>query len=362
MLVDVKCLNCSSDLSYEPGTTTLICAHCEHEMEIEHASVKRAANEELDLDAYLENFSECHEQIEALTVQCDSCGAATEFGSEVKATHCAFCDTPLVLSRMENHKRVKPQGIIPFQIKRDEAIRHFGVWVKKLSLAPNDLKKHAGKAERFQGIYIPYWTYDCDTVTDYLGQKGTNYQESVTVTKADGSTETKSEHKTRWVYVSGSVAQNFDDVLIPATRSVEKELLHKLEPWNLARIVDYNDHYLQGYQAETYQVNIKEGYVDAKIRMQERIKETIEREIGGDKQIISESQSVYSNATFKHLILPIWVSSYRYKNKVYQVLVNAQTGEVNGEYPKSPFKVAFAALMVLGMAAAIVYCYEQIGQ
>ena len=361
MLVDVKCLNCAADLTYEPGTATLMCGHCQYEMEIEQALLVKEAHAEIELNSYLENFEASQEKIEALTVQCDSCGAATEFGPDVKATHCAFCDTPLVLSRAENTKRIKPQGIIPFQIKREQAVTNFSAWVKGLWLAPNDLKKQAKKVDRFQGIYIPYWTYDCDVATSYTGKKGVNYQESRTVTNSDGKTETTSETRTRWYFASGHVTNNFDDVLVPATHSLDSTQLHRLEPWDLTRLVDYTDSYLQGYQAELYQVNIKEGYADAKVRMKEKIEATIDRDIGGNKQIISTMNPVYTNATFKHLILPVWVSSYRYKEKVYQVLVNAQTGEVTGQRPHCPIKVTLLACLVLGLACGATYYYKQMG-
>lgn len=355
MLVDVKCQSCAADLTYEPGTTSLICGHCSYEMEIEQPLQATNAHVEFDLEDYLDNYESCQEQIEALTVTCDSCGASTEFGTDVKATHCAFCDTPLVLSRAENKKRIKPQGILPFKVNREKAVGNFGSWVKGLWLAPNDLKNHAKNYERFQGIYLPYWTYDCDVATDYRGERGTNYQVTKSVTNSEGKTEFKTETKTRWKKVSGSVETTFDDVLVPATKSLKSKQLHKLEPWDLSRMVDYSDSYLQGYQAETYQIDIKQGYSDAKDRMQFKINEVIREDIGGDKQSISATESVYTNATFKHLILPVWVTSYRYKEKVYQVLVNAQTGEVQGDRPYCPIKVGLLTAfgVLVGVAIGI---------
>jgi len=40
--------------------------------------------------------------------------------------------------------------------------------------------------------------------------------------------------------------------------------------------------------------------------------------------------------TFLHLLLPVWIGAYRFQAKVYQVLVNARTGEVQGERPTVP--------------------------
>ena len=48
--------------------------------------------------------------------------------------------------------------------------------------------------------------------------------------------------------------------------------------------------------------------------------------------------------TFKHLLLPVWLLAYRYRERVFQVLVNASTGEVDGERPYSAWKIATAII------------------
>ncbi|MEO0868273.1 MAG: hypothetical protein AAFY17_07455 [Cyanobacteria bacterium J06642_11] len=66
----------------------------------------------------------------------------------------------------------------------------------------------------------------------------------------------------------------------------------------------------------------------------------------------------YSQETFKHILLPVWMASYRYQSKTYLVTINAQTGKVIGERPVAAWKVALAiaiaalALLTLIMLAA----------
>jgi hypothetical protein len=86
------------------------------------------------------------------------------------------------------------------------------------------------------------------------------------------------------------------------------------------------------------------------------IVQTIHADIGGDEQRISSKRTRWSDLTFKHVLLPIWVSAYRYRAKVYQFMVNARTGEVQGDYPISAVKVFFAILLgliVIGVIVAI---------
>jgi hypothetical protein len=64
----------------------------------------------------------------------------------------------------------------------------------------------------------------------------------------------------------------------------------------------------------------------------------------------------YLDIAFKHILLPIWLSSYRYADKTYRFVVNGQTGSVQGERPWSAWKIAgavLAAIVVLVVVAAI---------
>jgi hypothetical protein len=85
--------------------------------------------------------------------------------------------------------------------------------------------------------------------------------------------------------------------------------------------------------------------------MQNAIDAAIRRDIGGDQQRISAQTTVVDEIRFKHLLLPVWVGSYRYAGKTYQVVVNGQSGEVEGDRPFSIIKIAFAVLLALIVVA-----------
>ena len=87
--------------------------------------------------------------------------------------------------------------------------------------------------------------------------------------------------------------------------------------------------------------------------MASQIHTDVRHDIGGDTQSIDHVQIQHHDITFKHILLPLWLSAYRYKNKQYQVMVNAQTGEVSGERPYSNTKIAIA--FVLGMTIVVAF-------
>ena len=359
---EIKCINCGGTLTFNPGVQMLKCQYCSAENEI---IVDKEANvEEQDFHKFIEGLENEAEKEQVNTVSCNACGATTTFDENVVADSCPFCDTQLVATEGTTKDIIRPQSLLPFKIETSTAHAMFKTWIKKRWFAPSKLKKYARQEEKLAGIYIPYWTYDSNTTTDYSGQRGDDYQENETyqTTDDEGNSvqETRTVTKTRWTSVRGTVTQFFNDVLVLASRSLPKKKTDKLEPWDLENLVPFDSSYLSGFKAESYQVSLEEGFKEAKARMEKKIREKIKRDIGGDHQQIHSVKTGYNNLTFKHLLLPVWLSSYRFKNKVYQFMVNGRTGEVQGERPYSALKIILTILLglaILGGGGYLIYEY-----
>ena len=339
---------CGATLAYTPGTEVLHCEYCGHDTPIENAD---APIEELDYRAMLTALEGESNTLEIHTVKCSSCGAQSTYDPNIVADDCPFCGTPIVTTG-QSQKIIQPQSLLPFYIKRSEALIGFKLWITKLWFAPNELKKKRKTGTALQGIYIPHWTYDTNTQTHYTGQRGTHYW----VTRRVNG-KTKRVRKTRWRSASGHVRNRFNDVLVRASKSLPDKCADKLEPWKLSELVPYKNDYLSGFKAEAYQITLDSGFDKAKTIMAPTIDHTICRDIGGDEQRISSKSTHYNDITFKHILLPIWISSYTYKKKVYRFLVNAQTGEVQGERPYSFWKIAFAILGALALIGGLYMGY-----
>lgn len=352
-----ECEQCGASLKYLPGSDSLTCPYCNH---INAIATVDATVEELDYHSALASTAAAEDMEERLEVKCTSCGASATLDPHMAADECPFCGTPIVKTG-EARRVLKPKGLLPFKIRREEARVAFRDWIQSLWFAPNALKKRAKQTERLQGVYIPYWTYDCQTATNYTGQRGDYYwvteQRTVTV---NGKRETRSERvrKTRWRPASGFVRNTFDDVLVLASNSLPKAKTDALEPWDLANVVPYQDDYLSGFKAESYQVNLESGFEFAKYKMDPVIRATIRRDIGGDEQRIHQCVTQYDGITFKHILLPVWISAYRYHDKIYRFLVNGRTGEVQGERPWSWIKITLAILVSALVAGGIYFATQ----
>jgi len=359
---EFKCGQCGAKLTYQPGSSFLICSYCEHQNQIPKSEEDI---KELDFHQFLQSINTEELSEEKLFIKCNSCGAESSSGGNITSQTCPFCDSDIV-STAQSKKILKPRSLLPFQITATQAKDSYKTWLKKLWFAPNALKKKARQVQSVVGMYVPHWTYDADTFSYYRGQRGTYYYVSVSRTRknSEGETETytERERRTRWYPVSGTVSNDFDDVLVVASKSLPRKYTQELEPWDLQNLTPYKDEYLSGFKSESYQVSLDEGFATAKGVMDIEIRHSVERHIGGDEQRISSLKTQHSNITFKHILLPVWLSTYRYKNKVYRFLVNARTGEVQGERPWSWVKIALASIAGSALVGGGIYLYSVYGQ
>ena len=246
---------------------------------------------------------------------------------------------------------MKPRSIIPFQVERRRAQDEFRRWVRKLWLAPGDLKRYAQGDAGLSGLYVPYWTYDCQTASDYAGERGDDYyvDEQVSVTDSQGRTtsENRRRKQTRWSPASGHVERFHDDVVVMASHSIPDSMRGAAMAWNLEGLVPYQPEYVSGFRAEAYQVGLRDGFPIAKREIDARVHDLVRRDIGGDQQRVHQVSTQYSDVKFKHVLLPVWISAYRYRDKVYRFLVNGQTGEVSGDSPLSWAKVTLLTIGIV---------------
>jgi len=341
------CGGCGAKLTFAPGTHTLKCEYCGFSNEI-HESDERI--EELDFQTYLKALEGNQETFTEEHVRCDKCGAEQNLPSNLFASTCSFCGANIV-SKSYANRRIKPKSVIPFAIDKQKAQDDFRAWVKGLWLAPGELKKYAESDAAVMGMYIPFWTYDCRTSTDYRGERGENYYTNETreVRNAQGETVTQTERvqHTNWTPASGHVDYFHDDVLVLASQTLPRELRGAMTQWDLKKLVPYQPEYVSGYRAEAYQVGLADGYPMAKEQIDSKIYSLVRADIGGDAQRVNDLSTRYSEITFKHVLLPVWVSAYRFRNKTYRFLVNGETGEVAGESPLSWQKVTWLVIAII---------------
>jgi len=292
------------------------------------------------------------------TVQCQSCKAVSVFDAARVGQNCDFCGSPALLDYTEIKAPIRPQGILPFKVEEGRVREQIRKWFASKWLAPNDLRKRA-LVDRIHGVYIPYWTFDAHVVCPWTADAGHYYYTTETYRDNKGHMQTRQIRHVRWEPAAGEVTHFFDDEPIPGTQGVRADLLRKVEPFATSELVGYDTAYLSGFVVEHYQVVLLDAAEQSQTRMYRKLQELCAAQVPGDTQRNLEIHPTYSGRTFKHVLVPIWLLSYTYGTKIYQVVVNGYSGLMAGDYPKSPWKILLLIVVVLIVAMIVILADQQ---
>ena len=351
-----RCAQCNGEMSYDASRQAMACGHCGHVQGVPR-SEGRQAIVEYDLERGLAMSRQRGYGTQVKTSQCQECGASVSFSPQATAAECDFCGSSQVLHQDENRNVIRPESLVPFRVARDDASDKFASWIRKLWFRPSDLK-HKARVAGMNGVYVPYWTFDAAVHSDWTAQAGYYYYETETYTERDSEgnvvTKTRQVRRTRWEPAWGARNDSFDDVLVCASRGLPEKLERKIRSFDTAALVPYEPSYLAGWKAEEYAVELNDGWRKALAHMESVQERRCSHDVPGDTQRFLHVTSTFSDETFKHVLLPIWISSYRYRGEVYRFLVNGQTGQVTGKAPLSVVKIALFTLFIAAVIAGII--------
>jgi predicted Zn-ribbon and HTH transcriptional regulator len=347
------CSQCGAQLDYDPGQKMLTCPYCGHVQEIEAVAV---AIEERDLLAALTDEHKAHGYgTEIKSVNCKSCGATFNVDPQITSTECPFCGSNQILEQSPDPDLIQPESLLPFEVDKSKAMSLFRSWLGSGWFRPGDLTRLAG-AEQLTGMYIPYWTFDAQADSRWRAEAGHYYyEEELKWVTEDGERVQRRERvrKTRWEPASGSHSHFYDDLLTCGSKSINENIVRRLDTFETDKLVPYQPQYLSGWAAESYQVTLAEAWEIGKNIVEDRERDACDSLVPGDTHRNLAVNTTLSDITFKHVLLPIWIASYRYQGKVFQFMVNGQTGEVEGEAPISWIKVAIAVIVAVLILACV---------
>jgi predicted RNA-binding Zn-ribbon protein involved in translation (DUF1610 family) len=278
---------------------------------------------------------------------CDRCGSSVRFEGATVSASCPFCGSEHVVERAGDAGRILPASAVPFHVSREAATAKWREWLGRGLFRPRGLRESA-TAEALKGVYLPFWTYDCRTYSRWTADAGHHYWVTVRV-----GNQTQRQMRTRWVPAAGQRNDVYDDVLVCASRGVDERTLEETYPYGLSACRPYRSEFLSGWAAEEYAVELKEGWDRARRKVNEEEERRCSRDVPGDTQRNLRVWTQHAGVTWKHLLLPLWIASYRYREKTYRFLVNGQTGKVAGTAPVSWVKVTVAVVLAAAVGVGI---------
>jgi hypothetical protein len=259
------------------------------------------------------------------------------FDPERVGQNCEFCGSPALVSYDEIKAPIRPQGVLPFRVDKNRVRDDIRGWWRSKWLAPGTLAKTA-MVDRVHSLYIPYWTFDARVHCPWQAEAGHYYYETV---------RGKRQRRVRWEPASGAIDHVFDDEPVPGTQGINARLLRKVEPFPTGECVPYDTAFLAGHVVEHYKVVLLEAARQSQEQMHAKLVELCGRQVPGDTHRNLRIFPTYSGQTFKHLLVPIWLLTYNFRSKAYQVIANGYTGKLAGEYPWSWWKVLLLIILAL---------------
>jgi len=171
-----------------------------------------------------------------------------------------------------------------------------------------------------EGVYLPFWVFDADMVVNW----------SWTSAPAHG------KHP---ILLS--------DVLHLAAPTPSRDLLEKVEPFDLRRGVDYDPRLLATYPALLYSLDLTQASIDVRTRLTHLACRAAEPGLrvrrprgynNDDDPGRLQTNAATQFMTYRFALLPVWIGSLLEADGDHQpVIVNGQTGKVAlGSHEKAP--------------------------
>lgn len=341
------CPACGAQATWNAAKQLLVCPFCGTSVPFD-AAAATSAIEELDLVKALTALPDEARgwQTATRTVQCQSCQAVSVFDAARVGQNCDFCGSPALVDYTEIQAPIRPRSVLAFKVPEAQVREQIRKWYASKWLAPNRLTTRA-MVDRVHGVYIPYWTFDSHVVCPWDAQAGHYYYTTESYRDSNGRSQSRQKRHVRWEPASGVVTHFFDDEPIPGTKGVSAALLQQAEPFLMSDLVPYDKAFLSGFVVEHYQIDLKDAARRSQEAMTDKVRDLCAAAVPGDTHQNLRIRPTWSGQTFKHILVPVWLLTYNYGAKPYQVVVNGSTGRIAGDYPKSPWKVAALVAAVL---------------
>lgn len=343
------CPECGGDLEWNASKQALVCPYCGTVAPWSPAEAGDLGDLIVEHDlltALNDPIADKQWDAQKVEVKCQSCHAISVFIGTRAAQRCDFCGSPAVIAHEDQGEAITPQSLLPFKISDGQIRDAIRKWYGTRWFAPNKLKR-AALTDTLHGIYLPYWTFDAHVDAQWTADAGHYYYVTETYTQ-NGQRRTRQVRKVRWVPASGRLAHFFDDELVPATTGVHAALLRQVEPFpTTTDLKPYSPEFVRGWTVERYQVDLRRAADLNMTSMEGQTRSLCSAQVPGDTQRNLQVSSRYQGRTFKHILVPVWLVSYTYGSRNFQILANGHTGKIAGERPWSWVKILFAVMAAL---------------
>jgi hypothetical protein len=258
----------------------------------------------------------------SLVVECGGCGGAVVYDASAEMAACIFCGSPAVEQR-EDETVLVPELHLPVRVEKSNADQQYRDWARSSWWHPKVLRSLSVDLGL---LLIPSWRFEADVETHWNGL--------ASAATRSGKRPTGGRAETRLVH------------MLPASQGITSAELNELEPFDMEQAAPWTG----PEQGAPYELPGMSEQA-ARVQMHSLMSGAHRRRISSDHGLYNcVASSLVSNEEVVLLVVPVYIGAFRFRDRPWRFVVNAQTGEVVGEAPIDRVKVA---LVVVGTLAAM---------
>ena len=334
-VVDFHCPQCDGVTAYSTDNGGLTCTFCGYYEPPAAETVGKGA-EQFEFTVETMERAANGWGAERKELMCNRCSARTTLSTDMLTHTCPFCGSNQVVQVKAPQDVLRPRFLVPFALTTDDCRQKTAVWLGSSWVLPSNLQRLSRTAE-FTPIYIPFWTFDSDTNASWRAEVAHTRQK----TGWSGGKRT-TRTVTEWRWESGNVNLFIDDLLVSGSDQLSAVLMRQMRGYDLHDLAPYEPSYLAGMQAQAYDVGLDEAWELGRHAMRERVKKACRAQASSRRMRNFSMDLDFSDESWRYILLPLYLATYRYGDKHYQVMINGQSGTIAGQRPVDWKKVLAA--------------------
>ncbi len=344
-----KCPCCGANLTYNAKEGEMTCEYCDSHFTMEEVKAAQEAEQEFaqasDMNWNATEPPLVHGWSGNMDgYRCPSCNAEMVIHENAAATECPYCGNPTIVAQSFSGI-YRPDLVIPFKVDKNEASNMMKTFVKGKKLLPSSFLEQ-NRIEKITGLYVPFWLYSCHA-------RGSVAFEGIK--KKHWSDQRYNYEREDYYHVVRRGEMDFKRIPADASSQMDDAMMDSIEPFDYSKAVPYDAAYFSGYLANRYDMKAKDTEERANERVRNTFYDTMKEAVQNYDTVKDKADNIQlSQAKAEYAMLPVWMLSTRYEDKVYSFGINGQTGKMVGDLPVDKSKyfkylaIAFAICMVLG--------------
>ena len=355
------CPKCgSTEIKQRPGTDQLICLYCRNEWtatRVEEAFGLGENIDQLEGTVLASGAKDIAADVSSIvTFKCTGCGAEVAVNTENSMTaRCHWCRHVFGVNEQIANGAV-PDAVLPFHIKKDDAVARIRQFVDKRQLFALKEFKEQFTPQNVVGVYLPYMIVDANVAAAVAG-----YGEVETRRYTQGSGDDKKTYYDADVYeVERQVAFTVDDLPMESsamrgnldTGRNTNNIINAILPFDTKNAVKWNASYLSGFTSEKRDQNVQQLMPQLEDQLLSIARSQVESSVEHfDRGVRWEQESVNVHGSrWVSMYLPVWLYSYHQPGSnggmLHYIAVNGRTGETMGSVPVQQWKLLLTAITV----------------